>query len=162
MFKKPPYKILSIFVWMWCSGQVVRTWKDAALYKVDGANGLCCLQSHRNDLNSLWQTHSIPTTIPAVLWHPNRNSLVSNGSFIKFDIFLVEIWGLIFCLDSGKSTWSLETPGCTRKACLWQTMKRLFTMDVLSLWPREQSFLTSNWHFWQMTQMSDKCLLCKY
>ena len=25
-----------------------------------------------------------------------------------------------------------------------------------------QPFLTSNWHFWSMTQMSDKCLLCKY
>ena len=24
-----------------------------------------------------------------------------------------------------------------------------------------QPFLTSNWHFWQMTQMSDKCLICK-
>ena len=35
-----------------------------------GANGLCsCLQSHRNDLNSLWQTYSIPITIPATLWH---------------------------------------------------------------------------------------------
>ena len=55
-----------------------------------------------------------------------------------------------------------KTPGCARKPCLWQTIKRLFTMDVLSLWPREQSFLSSNWHFWQMTQMSDKCLLCKY
>ena len=25
-----------------------------------------------------------------------------------------------------------------------------------------QPFLISIWHFWQMTQMSDKCLLCKY
>ena len=24
-----------------------------------------------------------------------------------------------------------------------------------------QPFLTSNWHFWQMAQMSDKCLSCK-
>ena len=24
-----------------------------------------------------------------------------------------------------------------------------------------QAFLTPNWHFWQMTQISDKCLLCK-
>ena len=24
-----------------------------------------------------------------------------------------------------------------------------------------RAFLTPNWHFWQMTQISDKCLLCK-
>ena len=41
---------------------------------VDCANGLCCLQSQCNDLNSLWPTYSIPTIIPAVLWHPIQNS----------------------------------------------------------------------------------------
>ena len=30
-----------------------------------------------------------------------------------------------------------------------------------SLWLNEQPFLASNWHFWKMTRMSDKCLLCK-
>ena len=40
----------------------------------------------------------------------------------------------------------------------------MFTMHVLSLWLKQQylsALLTSNWHFWQMAQMSDKCLWCK-
>ena len=55
--------------------------------------------------------------------------------------------------------------GCVRKPCNWQTMKRLFTMDVKAIDFGNsplQPFLTSNWFFWQMTKMSDKCLLCKY
>ena len=34
-------------------------------------------------------------------------------------------------------------------------------MHFLRLQLEEQAFLTPNWHFWQMTQISDKCLLCK-
>ena len=56
-----------------------------------------------------------------------------------------------------------KTPGYARKTCLWQTMKTLFPMDVLSLWLREQSF-TSLFYFkltllandsdvWQMSVM---------
>ena len=54
---------------------VLMTRKEAeCVIIVDCANGLCCLQSQCNDLNSLWPTYSIPTIIPAVLWHPIQNS----------------------------------------------------------------------------------------
>ena len=99
-----------------CGGQVLRTWKDAALYKVDGANGLCCLQSHRNDLNSLWQTHRIPTTIPAVPWHPIRNNKVSTVFLVfmnSIDLnFNKYVFNLLYGTFSRKLYCNLLSPNC--------------------------------------------------
>ena len=57
----------------------------------------------------------------------------------------------------------LKIPATTYFAFNVVEFARLQSMFSAFYWRNGtcQPFLTSNWHFWQMTQMSDKCLLSK-